>query len=118
MNWQVVDEKASEKGDQRRVGTNGRLLHCCCICGRLDTWGTSWSYFGSLKDLDDGAPVAKFCSEVCKAAGGRRAGRVTDDAKLAAKRAEWRPPTIVYREATNAEKYRIAVAQQRSGDAT
>lgn len=39
MGEQVVDTANSETDPQRRKASNGRLLHCCCICGKLDLCG-------------------------------------------------------------------------------
>ena len=109
----VIDWGKSETGPQRRRTAAGRLLHCCCICGRLDTWGLGWSCFCSERELDDEMPIPKFCSEGCREKGGPDAVYVTAAMKQAAKAAEWRAPTIRYREATDAEKYADARAQQR-----
>jgi hypothetical protein len=108
----VPDWDKSERGRQRRM-SNGRLLHCCCICGHLDVWSGGWSYFGSLKELDEGTPVPKFCSEECRSRGGIHAGRVTTKMKEKAKAAEWRDPTIAYRPATEREKYAAALRRQK-----
>ena len=109
----VRDYERSEVGEQRRRTASGRLLHCCCICQRLDVWSGGWSTFCSIKDLDDGAPIPKFCSEKCRAKGGPEAQDVTLEMRTIAAAAEWRPPTIAYREATEAEKYRAASTAQR-----
>ena len=108
------DLNKSEIGLQRRKDSGGRLLHCCCICGVLDTWGPDWSYYGSYAELENGEAVAKFCSPICCAAGGEDAASVTPEMKAAAKNKEWREPTIVYREATDREKFRAAFRAQRS----
>jgi hypothetical protein len=113
----VIDMNRSEVGPQRRKADSGRLLHCCCICGRLDTWGEGWSYYGSYRELEDGIPVPKFCSPACQVQGGPNAGNVTQEMKLAAQAAEWREPTIRYREATTAEKYSDALRDQRARQA-
>jgi hypothetical protein len=109
----VVDWKNSEHGPQRRRDAGGRLLHCCCICGRLAPWGDGWSYYGSYKDLEDGTPVPKFCSEVCKAKGGPDAAHVTAEMKETARASEWREPTLQYCTATEAERYNSALQRQR-----
>lgn len=109
----VVDYKNSEVGEQRRRDRHGRLLHSCCICGKLDRWGKSWSFYGSLKDEDDCVALPKFCSKACQSKGGARAELVTDDMKKRARDAEWRGPKLAYREATQAERYRMAVERQR-----
>ncbi len=41
--------------------------HTCCICGKTERWSDSWSWFGSINDLDDGNPIDKVCSDTCKA---------------------------------------------------
>ena len=41
------------------------MRHRCTICGRDGFWGPTWSWYGSYKQLDDGAPVVKICSDAC-----------------------------------------------------
>lgn len=81
-----------EIGPQRRVATDGRLLHCCCMCGKLDTWGETWCHYSSIKQVDDGEPIPKFCSDKCKQRGGTNAGRVSAAMRQAARDKEFRPP--------------------------
>ena len=50
----------------RRVTPDGRHLHCCCVCGKLEPWSKGWSWYGSYKDLEDCTPVKKFCSDRCR----------------------------------------------------
>lgn len=110
----VIDYINSETGPQRRTTHSCRSLHCCCICGMVAPWGrTSWSWYGSIKDEDDGFPLAKFCSPACAIKAGDKAVKVSDEMKEKARAAELREPHIVYREATEAEKYRAAEFQQR-----
>lgn len=110
----VVDDKTSEHGLQRRKMSNGRLLHCCCICGVVAPWTDGWSTYCSIREIDDGLPIPKFCSEKCRLQGGVAARDVTPEMKQRAKDAEWRPPTLAYREATDREKYRDAMHSQRA----
>lgn len=110
---QVVDLSRSENGWQRRRANDGRPLHCCCICGRLDVWGPDWTTFCSLKEIDDGTPIPKFCSKACRMKGGRAAGAVTIEMKIRARDAEWREPRLVYREANELEKYAEALHSQK-----
>lgn len=109
----VVDWERSEHGSQRRKTAGGRLLHCCCICGVLAPWGDDWSTYCSVKDLDDCAPIPKFCSTDCRARGGSAAVNVTDEMKQKAKDSEWRSPEAAYRGATGREKYNAAASEQR-----
>lgn len=109
----IADSERSERGQQRRKDAGGRLLHCCCICGRLAAWGDGWSCYCSERDLDDEVAIPKFCSEACRQRGGTDAALVTEEMKRAAKAAEWREPKLAYREATAAEKYSAAVMRQR-----
>lgn len=48
--------------------------HTCSVCAQVAAWGPTWQWFGSHKDLDDGRPILKICSEAChdqlKAQGG------------------------------------------------
>lgn len=109
----VVDWDKSEHGPQRKRTVGKRLLHCCCICGALETWGAGWSTYCSEKDIDDSEPIPKFCSTVCRDKGGPRARNVTQAMKQTAKDAEWREPELAYRDATSREKYNAAVDGQR-----
>lgn len=43
-----------------------RQTHTCSVCGRRAQWGSSWTWWGSWRDLDDGKPVYKFCSDACR----------------------------------------------------
>lgn len=108
----VVETAASEVGPQRRKTADGYLLHCCCICGTVAPWGQGWSTYCSYKDIDDAAAIPKFCSEACRTKGGPKSANVTDEMKRNAKAAEWRPPAVVFRDATDKEKYFDALSQQ------
>lgn len=110
---QVVDDVASEHGPQRRKTSGGRLLHCCCICGVVALWTDGWSTYCSMREIEDEVPIPKFCSEPCRQRGGIAAREVTAEMKQRAKDAEWRAPTVKYREATGKEKYRDAMHHQR-----
>jgi hypothetical protein len=110
----VIDYDKSEKGPQRRKTATGRLLHCCCICGKLDVWGGSWSTYCSESDIDDGVAIPKFCSAACKSQGGPHAANVTEAVKETSREAEKRSPETAYREQTPQEKYRSAVDAQQS----
>ena len=88
-------------------------MHCCCICGALGPWTEAWSWYGSVRDEDGGDPLPKFCSKVCRHRGGPRAVNVTPEMRIAAQKAERRPPKIAYREATENEKYKAALNAQR-----
>lgn len=107
----VVDFEKSERGRQRRKA-GARLLHCCCVCGELGIWASQWSTYCSEKEIDDCAPIPKFCSLKCAKMAGIKAENVTEEMKLKAKDSEYREPHIVYRQATSNEKYRAAVDQQ------
>jgi hypothetical protein len=109
----VVDSERSERGQQRRRAGDGRILHACCICGKLDVWNDGWSTYCSWKEIDDEVPIPKFCSDKCREAGGSAARNVTAEMKRMAKDAEWREPTPVYREQTQREKYADAADLQR-----
>lgn len=115
MTERVVDWEKSEHGLQRRrtSGNFPRLLHCCCICGKLEPWGPTWTVYCSIKELDDEAPIPKFCSRKCRNKGGDEAQAVTEEMKRRAKDAEWREPEFVYRDATEKEKYNAALRRQR-----
>lgn len=40
--------------------------HTCSICGKVEAWDPDkWSWFGSYKQMEDGKPVVKFCSQDC-----------------------------------------------------
>jgi hypothetical protein len=38
----------------------------CNGCGATGPWSEAWSWYGSLKDLDDGEPIPTFCSDACR----------------------------------------------------
>lgn len=110
---QVLDTKCSERGPQRRRDANGRALHSCCVCGKTETWGPTWSAYYSWKDLDDKVRVPKFCSDKCKSTAGPKAKNITEAQIAVAHEHEMRPPRPAYRDATASEKYRAAVERQR-----
>lgn len=41
-------------------------LHTCDGCGKTEIWGTTWGWYGSYRDLDDGAQVFRSCSPACQ----------------------------------------------------
>jgi hypothetical protein len=43
------------------------MTHECSVCHTTDAWCGSWQWFGSYKDLDDGLPVVRTCSDKCRA---------------------------------------------------
>lgn len=49
---------------ERLDAANG-LLHVIAGCGRREHWNENWMWYGSYRDLEDGKPVEKFCSEEC-----------------------------------------------------
>lgn len=110
----AVDTARSEVGKQRRTDRDGRALHCCCVCGKLETWTGDWSWYGSYRDVDDGKPLAKFCSASCKAKGGPVASLVTEEMMAYARQKEFREPETVYRPMTDSEQYGEALAKQRA----
>jgi hypothetical protein len=50
----------------------GGKLHTCSVCGKVEQWGPSWSWYGSWADIDNGRKVAKYCSPECQDKGGHR----------------------------------------------
>lgn len=46
---------------------SGAAIHQCTNCGRRGAWDDGWSWYGSYKDQEAQDPIAKFCSEACKA---------------------------------------------------
>lgn len=40
-------------------------MHICSVCGAVELWGPTWSWYGSLLDEDYSEPVPKFCSKTC-----------------------------------------------------
>lgn len=57
--------KRRQDDDLFEVPVSGRP-HRCNVCGAVGPWSSKWSWWGSVKDLDDSKPVVKICSEVCK----------------------------------------------------
>lgn len=49
----------------RRRTPEGRALHSCVVCEKLEPWSDEWKWWGSLNDVDDGEALAKFCSDKC-----------------------------------------------------
>lgn len=43
-------------------------IHECSVCHVREGWGPNWSWWGSWKAIDDGKPIRKFCSSVCRRA--------------------------------------------------
>lgn len=43
-----------------------KTIHRCSVCGTEGHWSKDWSWFGSIRDIEDGNPVEKFCSDDCK----------------------------------------------------
>jgi hypothetical protein len=101
-----------EFGPQRKRATDGRALHCCCICLKLEPWGPTWSYYASLKEEDDCTPFPKFCSEVCVEKGGPNTRDVTATMKETAKEMEWRDPKP-YQPPPQPRGYNDAAHEQR-----
>jgi hypothetical protein len=63
----AIDEAMEREWKMRELlgqGQRGTRLHTCSICGKTDIWGPSWSWFGSLMDLDNGE-IVKFCGPEC-----------------------------------------------------
>lgn len=57
--------------------SEAKRMHTCCVCGKTSEWNLSWSWFGSEKELEDGKPVFKVCSDRCK----RNAGENCENVK-------------------------------------
>jgi hypothetical protein len=39
--------------------------HRCSACGTIGQWSEAWSWHGSMRDIDEGRPVLKACSQDC-----------------------------------------------------
>jgi hypothetical protein len=63
----------------------------CNTCGRTGAWGPTWSWFGSLKDVEDGERIPTFCNDACKP---------NDDDLRAIRREVRRDPRFVLRPRT------------------
>jgi hypothetical protein len=84
----------------RRVTLDGRALHCCCICGRLEPWGPTWSHYSNWIEIDDQKPIAKCCSDDCRAEAGKNCENVTKAMKKRAQDVEFmRAPVFSNQEA-------------------
>lgn len=42
-------------------------IHICSACGRSSVWGPGWVWYGSYRQVDDGLPPFKACSDACMA---------------------------------------------------
>ena len=40
--------------------------HMCTVCHTQGEWSSSWSWFGSYRDMDNNGTVPKFCGDVCR----------------------------------------------------
>lgn len=69
----------------RRKSLDGKQLHSCVVCEKLEPWSDDWKYWGSVKDVDDGVAVAKFCSDKCR----KHRMAVTPDMCEDARKREW-----------------------------
>ena len=47
------------------MASNSGKLWTCGGCGTVAVWGPSWQWYGSMKDLDDGKPIAVACTDDC-----------------------------------------------------
>lgn len=51
----------------------------CAHCGKRDTWGPGWSWYGSLRQLDlTGEPEFVVCSPACRRSTAARRGHDSD----------------------------------------
>lgn len=46
-------------------------VHQCSTCGKREEWGDTWSWFGSIADIENSRSVLKFCSAACAKAAKR-----------------------------------------------
>lgn len=64
-----VKAATSEQTERmRRHGGNVKTWRCD-VCGKVGTWGPSWSWHGSLKDLEDcpdASTIRVACSLGCR----------------------------------------------------
>jgi len=44
-------------------GSNPRKYRCD-NCGKVDSWGDDWMWYGSIKDMEEGGQQT-YCSESC-----------------------------------------------------
>jgi hypothetical protein len=58
----------------------GLATYTCSACGKFSTWGPSWSWYGSYRDLENGKRIIYACSEECMAEAQRSEGRKGRDA--------------------------------------
>lgn len=47
-----------------------KALHACSVCGKTCPWGPTWTWYGSITELEGGKDVPKFCSAACAELGG------------------------------------------------
>lgn len=52
-------------GDDDVLEVVHRRLWTCVICGKIDTWGSEWSNFTSLREEEEGYAVP-ICSKACR----------------------------------------------------
>ena len=56
-------------------------MHCCCMCGKLERWNKNWSHYSSIRESEDGDPIAKFCCDECAKKAGPKCEAITDEMK-------------------------------------
>lgn len=97
----------------RRRALDGRMLHACCVCRVVAPWSEGWSSFCSMREIDEGLPIAKFCSEACAESAGPKCERITEKMKEEARDLEYisavplstdRPPTRTYDDAVREQR--------------
>ena len=63
----------TEEGKMMEIDEDGKndppsgLTHTCSACGKRSAWGPDWSWYGSWKEYEEGAPIFKACSDACMA---------------------------------------------------
>jgi len=99
------------------IDSEGRRIHTCSACGTQDVWGPTWSWYGSIRDLDDGAPIFKACSTACAARRDEAVARERLFASIeAAKQAERRLETALKLARADRERAEAKLPRPTTGE--
>lgn len=70
---EIIDEAEKQRQSRlqrpRYCGYERARIHECSVCQKRDAWRDSWSWYGSISDMDDEKPIFNFCSEECRKKG-------------------------------------------------
>jgi|DEB19_MinimDraft_2_1074335.scaffolds.fasta_scaffold25355_1 hypothetical protein len=62
--WREI-QKIKRVGRHKVYAYERARLHTCTVCQVAGPWSSAWGWYGSWKQIDDGNPIVKICSESC-----------------------------------------------------